>query len=285
MPASDRAFRALARAAPTTVLALLDALRPRVLPFASAQPIRLQPTQATALPPDMDTDWLASLRDDELCHVECQGYRDTTFTERLTKYHLRHSLWYWPRRVHTFAVWLIRPPEPQRARRLVHHRITVRVSNLVVPDVPADRLLRDARTVCFAPAAASRGAPDEVICDRVARLLRDGAATFLEWHMAAVAARMHSQRRCEIMLDAMERNGQEPILIEDLIKIGEDDGFEKGRQTTLREGIVMVLEARGVPLDAAQRARIEAELDADRLAAWMRRAAVATDARAVFADE
>ena len=296
MPASDRAFRALARAAPGTVLALLGALRPRALPFSSAQPVQLQPTQATALPPDMDTDWLASLANDELCHVECQGYHDGGFPQRLTKYHLRHSLWYWPRRVHTFAIWLIRPPEPQRAQRLVHHGITVRVSSLIVPDVPVERLLRDPRTACFAPAADSRGATDEVICDRVARLLREGQATFLEWHMAVVAARMHSQRRYKVMLDAMERNGQEPILIEDLIKIGRDDGFEEGleeglekgleagRRSTLRESIAMVLEARGIALDDAQRARIAAELDVDRLSAWMRRAALAPDARALFDD-
>ncbi len=281
MPASDRAFRALARAAPGTVVALLHALRPRVLPFATAQPIRLQPTQATALPPDMDTDWLASLADEELCHVECQGYRDTTYTERLTKYHLRHSLWYWPRRVHTFAVWLMRPPAPQRAQRLVHHRITVQVSSLVVPEVPVERLLRDPRTACFAPAADSRGAPDEVICDRVARLLHDGQAGFLERHMAVVAARMHSQRRCKIMIDAMEWNDQEPILIEDLIKIGEDDGFEKGLRSALRT----VLDARGIPLDEVQRARIEAEVDVARLSAWMRRAVLAKDGASVFADE
>ena len=94
------------------------------------------------------------------------------------------------------------------------------------------------------------------------------------------------------MLDAMERNGQEPILIEDLIKIGRDDGFEAGlekgleagRRSTLREGIAMVLEARGIALDDAQRARIAAELDVDRLSAWMRRAALAPDARALFED-
>ena len=183
----------------------------------------------------------------------------------------------------------MRPPAPQRAQRLVHHRITVQVSSLVVPEVPVERLLRDPRTACFAPAADSRGAPDEVICHRVARLLHDGQAGFLERHMAVVAARMHSQRRCKIMIDAMEWNDQEPILIEDLIKIGEDDGFEKGleqgQRRTLRSALRTVLETRGIPLDEAQRARIEAEVDAARLSAWMRRAVLAKDSASVFADE
>lgn len=280
MPATDRAFRALARAVPETVIALLRAMRPHALPFATAQPVRLLPTQVTALPPDLDSDWLASLADEALCHVECQGYRDTSFGERLTKYHLRHSLWFWPRRVHTFAVWLMRPPAPQRAQRLVHHRITVRVSSLVVPEVPAEQLLRDPRTACFAPAADSRGASDEVVCGRVARLLVE--AELLERHMAVVAARMHSPRRCKVMIEAMEWNGQEPILIEDLIKIGEDDGFEKGRQDALREALATVLDARGIPLDDIQRARVRLEEDVERLSTWMRRAATARDAREVF---
>lgn len=87
------------------------------------------------------------------------------------------------------------------------------------------------------------------------------------------------------MLDAMEWNDQEPILIEDLIKIGEDDGFEKGQQCTLRSALRTVLDARGIPLDEAQRARIEAEVDVARLSAWMRRAVLAKDSASVFADE
>jgi hypothetical protein len=299
MPASDRAFRALAPGVPDAVVTLLRALAPEGLPLDTAQPVRVQASQATALPPDLDTDWLASLGDGDLCHVECQGYRDTTFAERLIKYHLRHAVWYWPRRVRTFAVWLIVPPAAQRASQARHHDISVDLTSLIVPEVSAELLLRHPKTLCFAPAADAGDWSDEELCARVARALAGSGASFLERHMTVVSARMHSRRRCETMLGAMEWNDQEPVLIEDLIKIGQDDGFEKGLEKGLERGLeegfakglgalratlTAVLDARGLSLDDVQRARIAAEHDFERLSSWIRRAAIAKDTGSVLSD-
>jgi hypothetical protein len=81
-------------------------------------------------------------------------------------------------------------------------------------------------------------------------------------------------------MQAMKTEGLEPIVIEDLVRFGEDRGYERGlREGTerglrdlaaLARAILDGLVERGVVLDAAQRARIEGETDPARLREWLR---------------
>ena len=100
MPLSDRAFRALARAEPDVIVALLRAVAPDALPEdARADPDDVTPSQLDALPPPLDIDWAARVSADDVSHVECQGYRDTGFLERLFYYHLHLVLRHRPRQI------------------------------------------------------------------------------------------------------------------------------------------------------------------------------------------
>ena len=87
MSKSDRAFRALARAQPDVVVGLLRAVAPGLIPAGVApSPDDVAPTQVDGLPPELDADWAARVTQGELLHMECQGYRDTGFSERLLWY-------------------------------------------------------------------------------------------------------------------------------------------------------------------------------------------------------
>jgi hypothetical protein len=85
------------------------------------------------------------------------------------------------------------------------------------------------------------------------------------------------------MLGAMRKVELEPVLIEDLIHIGWDEGTEQGRAaglgegtlSTLRRSVLRVLEARGLLTDAALRDRLAAEQSTAVLGAMLDRAAVA----------
>src|SRR5437016_4183264 len=115
MPMSDRAFRALARAEPETIFALIRAIAPGVLPArAHTFAVEPAPTQIDRLPPPLDTDWIARVGRRAIIHLEAQGYRDTSFLERIFYYHLGGVLRYRKRTVRTVALWLIVPPESQR---------------------------------------------------------------------------------------------------------------------------------------------------------------------------
>jgi hypothetical protein len=93
---------------------------------------------------------------------------------------LRYHLWfvqrYPKRRVRTVALWFIDPPLAQAQGVIVHGDLTLRVTPVVLPRVPAEVLLDDPRTACFA-AGADRGPwSDEELCRRVAKALRAGQA-------------------------------------------------------------------------------------------------------------
>ena len=114
MAYTDRAFRALAQERPELVLALLRAAG-----------VELAREDVQVVPEDVDdsqlvrpaspaADLVARLGPDALLHVECQGYRDSDFADRVLRYHLTFMLRYPGRRVHTVALWVIRPPARQR---------------------------------------------------------------------------------------------------------------------------------------------------------------------------
>jgi hypothetical protein len=109
--ATDRAFRALGRAEPETILALVETVAPGLLP-----------STPSILPHDGLDTWLdrpahpteadSVLRldpGDGLLHVEGQGYREDDFGDRVLRYHLTLSLRHWNRAVHTLALWLVPP--------------------------------------------------------------------------------------------------------------------------------------------------------------------------------
>jgi hypothetical protein len=278
MSLSDRAFHALAQHEPEVVLAALRVLCPDAA--ADAAPMRpddLAPTRLDALAPPLDADWVARVRDDVLIHLECQGYRDASFVDRLFRYHLVLTLRHPERRVRTIALWLLPSPAAQRAEEIARGDVRVRVTHVVLGAVDAGALLRDPRTACFAAGADAGGASDEALCAHVAAALVAGRASWYQRHMAVIAAL--SKGRYEVMTRAMEAAGVEPI-IEDLVYFGEDRGIVKGHA----KAVLQVADLRGVSLTEAQRARVLACTDLPTLEAWLARAVTATRGEDIIPD-
>ena len=284
MASSDRGFRALAQESPETIVALVRRCAPNASvalpPDARITRAEVDDPHLGALTPVIDADWIARVGDDAVVHVECQGYRDTTFADRLLRYHLHVALRYWGLSVHTFAIWLVPPPPQQRRRALrIGTSIHVRVEHIVLAEVPASRLLSVPDAACFA-AGAERGAwSDEELCSRVAGELRRTNASWVKKHMAVIAALLSG--RYASMVSAMEKQGMEPIIIEDFVKFGEDRGEAKGVRDSLLD-VLDVLEARGLALTDALRARVMNESATERLRAWLKRASVVANAADVF---
>jgi hypothetical protein len=282
MAGSDRAFRALAHADPDVIVATLRVLCPSlVAEGAAVTPDDLEPTRLDALAPSREADWVARVGGAEILHAECQGYNETGFGDRLLRYHLGLALRAWSRKVSSIALWLKRPPAAQLARVLRHDRITVEVEHVVVPEVPAERLLVDARAACFAPAAAPGPLTAEALCLRAARRLREGEAGWHRWHMAVVCAA--TQGRYHAMLEAMSQVGVERIVIEDLVEFGKDQGREQGRLEGEAKTLLKLLELRfgRVPEDVAARVRAAPEPQLER---WVERVLTAASLDDVFAD-
>jgi hypothetical protein len=281
MAGSDRAFRALANNEPQVVVEALRVLLPTFLPPALAvDRAEPAPTRLDALAPPRDADSVLRVGKRLLAHVECQGYRDTTFPERVFWYHLELAVAHRPRRVCTAAFWLLRPPEAQRRERLRHGDIRVRVRHVLLPEVPAEQLLETPTTACFAAAADPGARSVRWLCRAVAAGLRASGASFYQRHMAVVCAA--TQGRYRAMVNAMASEGLEPVIIEDLVKFGEDRGLEKGLKRGLKKGLEKGLkkgreegreeglekglrvavadlcELLGIKLGVARRARLEA---------------------------
>jgi hypothetical protein len=241
MPPSDRAFRALARAEPHVVLALLAALDPLGSSDVDVvTPDDVDDSRLDAPPPPTDADFVARVGDDRVEHAELQGYGDTRFEERVFGYHLALVLRYPSRVVRTRAIWLVGPPRP-RVVEIRRGNVTVTIEAYRLADVPVSSLLARAETVCFAPGSAADGIEAQALCDEVAwRLVEDGA-TLRQWTMALVAARVG--RRYEEMKAAMRKTPMEPVIIEDLVNIAEEikleaweEGLAEGRAKGLAEG-------------------------------------------------
>jgi hypothetical protein len=95
----------------------------------------------------------------------------------------------------------------------------------------------------------------------------------------------------------MERANMEPVIIEDLVDFGFEQGIEQGLARGRAEGVergraegveraaravIAVLEARALSASDAVLARVTACHDPDTLKGWLRRAAVATHAEDIF---
>jgi hypothetical protein len=282
MPTSDRAFRALARAHPDVVMGLLHAITPALLPsHAVPVPDDVAPTHLDGLPPELDADFAARVLSDALLHMECQGYRDSGFSERVLWYHVGFALRYRARRrVRTVALWLIPLPGAQPKNELTAGDITVKVTTIVLPEVPATWLLSNPATACFAAGADAEGRSNELLCAQVASALRAREASWPERHMAVVAAAMRG--RYESMVSAMEQANLEPVIIEDLVKFGEDRGYERGRLEgrleEKRASLRSVLALRKLGLKTDDEARIDACADLPTLQRWLDQAVLAASA-------
>jgi hypothetical protein len=281
MAGSDRAFRALAHAEPDVLVATLRALCPTLLASnAVVTPDDLEPTKLDALAAAREVDWVARVTGVGRLHVECQGYDETGFVDRLLRYHLVLVVRDWSRTVQTVALWLTRPPEAQRVTLLRHGKVTVEIEQVVLPEVDASALLADARTACFAPAAAPGALSVEALCLRAAELLQAANASWYRWHMAVVCAM--TQGRYDAMLVAMDTVGVERIVIEDLVKFGEDRGRAQGRLEGEAKMLLRQLERRFGPLveDVTERVRSAPEAELEK---WFDRVLTATSLDDVFA--
>ena len=278
MASSDRGFRALAQDSPEAIVALLRcggaSASGAFPPDARITRADVDDSHLGALTPVIDADWIARVGEDAVVHVECQGYRDTTFAERLLRYHLHVALRYWGLRVHTFAIWLVTPPAAQRAEELrIGTSIVVRVAHVVVAELSAASLLESPETACFAAGADPGAWTDAELCARVATALAASGASWERKHMAVIAAALSG--RYDLMLRAMEEKGMQPIVIEDLVKFGEDRGEARGEVRGLAGGVLDALDARGFTTPDALRARVLAETSIDQLRTWLKRAVVA----------
>jgi len=80
------------------------------------------------------------------------------------------------------------------------------------------------------------------------------------------------------MVTAMEQANLEPIIIEDLVKFGEDRGYERGRLEEERATLRRVLALRKLGLKADGEARINACMDLATLQRWLDQAVLAATA-------
>jgi hypothetical protein len=279
MVATDRAFRALARAEPEVVLALLRLALPGFLGDARVDAESVEDPKLD-LPPPIEADLVARAESEHVFHVEGQGYSELGFEQRVFSYHLALVLRHPRRDVKTVALWLTRPPRGQRLDRIERSGVAIEVSTIVLSEVPASRLLAEPQTLCFAPGADAEHLSAEELCRSVARELRNQNASWQKLLMSVTVAA--AVGRYDTMMQAMQEEGLEPPIIEDLVRYGHERGVERGRVQMAREDLLELLSARELPLTAEQRAGIDAESDLARLRGWLRRAAVAGSAGDVF---
>lgn len=280
MPRSDRAFRALARSEPDIMAGLVAAVAPGLLSRSAVlSPDDVAPTHIDGLPPELDADFAARVDAEELLHLECQGYRDAGFEARTLWYHLGFALRHrGKRRVRTLALWLTTPPGGKARSEIIVHDIKVTVTAVVLHDVKASVLLADPRTACFAAGAHKEGRSAEELCAQVAAALKVRNASWAERHMAVVAAAMRGRYKPMVM--AMEDANMEPVIIEDLVKFGEDRGMKRGLKRGLKKGLEegmqveerrslrRVLALRKVALSPEQESQIDACKDLETLRRW-----------------
>lgn len=235
MPASDRVFRALGRAVPECLLHLVRAIAPAVVPAGlTVDPASVDDPHLDAPPPPLDADWIARVGPRDLLHVECQGYADNGFPERVFDYHVRLVARYPGLRVHTVALWLIAPPRAQQRRVLRRADVRISIVSALLPELPAEALLAHPRTACFAPGADAGASSARRLCRRVARALREGDASWHERRLACIVATVAG--RYKEMVKAMRDESIEPVLLTEAVMYGEDVGFAKGLKKGVRDG-------------------------------------------------
>jgi hypothetical protein len=137
-------------------------------------------------------------------------------------------------------------------------------------------LLADPRTVSFAAGAHKEGRSTDELCGLVAAALKARSASWAERHMAVVAAAMRGRYRS--MVSAMEQADLEPVVIEDLVKFGEDRGLRKGELRADRSALRRVLALRKLELSAEQEQQIKTCTDLPTLRRWLDQAIFAESA-------
>ena len=286
MASTDRAFRALARASPGSLVPLLRALAPQLLDVTDDEIVALDDPNLDLPPHPREADFVARVGEPALLHVECQGYRDPGFSDRVFGYHLALTLRHPERRVETCVIWLRTPSPAQRETTIRRGNVTIAHTPIVVAELPAELLLASPQTACFAPAARLGSLTLEQLCDRVVSALARAGASPREALMAAVVAT--SCGRYPDLVRAMERADMQPVIIEDLVDYGYEqgleEGIEKGIERGLDEGqraataasVLAILEARGLLPSEQERARVLSEPSLEVLRGWVRRAAAVT---------
>ena len=277
MPRSDRAFRALALEQPHAIVALLELCAPQLITPNSELRAEDVTDPGLIAPPALQADWAARVGDDQLLHVEGQGYRDDGFVDRLLRYHLGFFLRFPDRQVHSVALWLKRPRRKQRLDRIVRGGVSVPVTSLVLSELSAELLLSRRATTCFA-AGADRGEwTDAELCRRVVAGLGEGS-TERERVLAIVLGLMVG--RYDAMIKAMKQAELEMPIIEDLVLFGEDrgrarglaQGKAEGRAEGKAEAVLSILRARGLHISTAHEQRIAGCRDSGQLDEWIHRA-------------
>jgi hypothetical protein len=168
------------------------------------------------------------------------------------------------------------PPQDHPKDEMIVDDITVKVTTVVLHKVKASVLLADPRTACFAAGANKEGRSADELCVEVAAVLKTRSASWAERHMAVVAAAMRG--RYKSMVRAMEQANLEPVVIEDLVKFGEDRGMKKGRRAEERGTLRRVLALRKLALSAQQEHQIDACTDLATLRRWLDQAIFAESA-------
>jgi ribosomal protein L12E/L44/L45/RPP1/RPP2 len=230
--------------------------------------------QKDALPSPLEADIVLRVGKQHVLHVEGQGYGDKDFTRRIFRYHLGFVLRYWPRRVHTVALWLIVPPASQRREKLVFRGVSARITTIVLPEVPAELLLADPRTVCFAAGAHPGQLSEEELCWRVARELRKNGACREEFEMARAAATMQKREGSmfeDIPMADPTGEAVRAIQAERMYVIK-----HQAQAEAKADALLSVLAARGIPVDEAARKQITDMVYLEDLDCWLKRAATAT---------
>ena len=320
MAKTDRAFRALARASPRSILALVRLLRPELIAVEDEHVVALDDPHVDLPPYPREADFAATVGDDVLLHVEGQGYRDPGFVDRNFRYGVTFSLRHPERTVRSVGLWLHPPEAEQRVERIRRGSVSIEVETVVLREAPATLLLSRPETACFAAGADASGMDDDALCDAVVAALGRAGAPLAERALAAVAAM--TMGRYAALVRAMERAEMEPVIIEDLVDYGFDLGRAKGREEGLHAGervgreagervgreagervgreagerlgreagrlvearaaVLTVLGARGFVVDERVTTRVQACKDVGILEEWLRRAVVATSVDGVF---
>jgi hypothetical protein len=193
--------------------------------------------------------------------------------------------------------------------------VVIAVESIALAELSADALLANPLTACFAAGGKLESGDVGELCDRIVRTLADHQAGWEEWCMAVAAA--GTVGRKDAMIRAMRR-ANEALIIEDLVDIGFDEGFEKGRRegveqgrqegveqgrqegveqgrqegvqqgleegrlSMAREALLELFGARDLQPSAEELVRIQSESSLEQLKRWMRLAAVSTSVAAAL---
>lgn len=201
--------------------------------------------------------------DGSVGHLEWQGWPDPGFRSRTLGYHLNLTVKYAPVPVRTVIIWS-RVPSREELAPYVTAQMTLTFDHVILAHEDPEPLLADPATACFA--MACRTDNPAALAVRVVDALRGAPARAAV--VAALAARAVSSYVYDVFRREWEARGMEPVIIEELARMLEDQGKEIGRREgeeigrregevlTMRQGVVDLAEAYGLALDADRRAWI-----------------------------